>query len=95
MSYPLTSVHGMNPERLRQRLERGHLQNVDFDDFVRLVEFFGWAMDRQRGSHQVFRHPLVAERLNLQPDRNGQAKPYQIREFMRYLEDYHLGMEEQ
>ncbi|MGI8774558.1 MAG: type II toxin-antitoxin system HicA family toxin [Actinomycetota bacterium] len=50
-----------------------------FSDFQRLLEGFGWTLDRQEGSHQVYRHPSVPERLSVQPDRNGQAKPYQIR----------------
>ncbi len=66
-----------------------------FSDFRRLLEEFGWALDRQESSHRVYRHPLVAERLSVQPDRNGQAKPYQIRELRRYVEDYDLVREEQ
>jgi predicted RNA binding protein YcfA (HicA-like mRNA interferase family) len=82
-------------KRLWQRIRHGHLQNVRFSDFEKLLEETGWAMDRREGSHRVFRHPRVPERLSVQPDRNGQAKPYQIREFRRYVEDYDLSQEGQ
>jgi hypothetical protein len=36
----------------------------------------------------VYRHPSVSERLSVQPDHNGQAKPYQIRDLRRYVEDF-------
>jgi hypothetical protein len=41
MSYPVSTVHRMKPKRLWQRIESGHLQNIDFADFVRLLERFG------------------------------------------------------
>jgi len=88
-------VRLVNTKRLWLRIRQGHLQNVRFDDFQRLLEEFGWALDRQEGSHRVYRHPSVPERLSVQPDRNGQAKPYQIRDLRRYVEDYDLSQEEQ
>lgn len=93
MSHSVASVARVNAKRLWQRIQKGHLQNVSFADLERLVHSFGETLDRQHGSHRVFRHPSVQERLNLQPDKNGQAKPYQIREFLRYVKDYDLGWE--
>lgn len=81
---------GVNPNRLWQRIQRGQLQN----GLVRLLAAFGWALDRHHGSHRVFRHSSVRERLNVQPDKNGQAKPYQVRELVRYVKDYDLDLEE-
>ena len=94
VSYPFTTVRAMNPRRLWQRIQKGNLKNVRYEDFERMLRAFGWTLDRQRGSHRVFRHPSVGERLNVQPDKNGQAKPYQLREFVRYVKDYDLHMEE-
>jgi predicted RNA binding protein YcfA (HicA-like mRNA interferase family) len=37
-----------------------------------------------RGSHHVFRHPAVAERINLQED-GGMAKVYQVRQIRGIL----------
>lgn len=60
----------------------------------RLVEAFGFELRRTSGSHHVFVHPAVRELLNLQEVR-GQAKPYQIRQFLRLVERYALTMEDE
>lgn len=79
----------MNPKRLWERIQQRHVHNIDFDDFVRLVQAFGFEFDRQQGtSDRIFRHPKVRQRLNLQPSRDGSAKAYQVREFASYVADY-------
>ena len=57
------------------------------------MESFGFKLLRVRGSHHIFGHPAVSEILNLQ-DVNGQAKPYQMRQFLQLVEKYDLKMEE-
>lgn len=79
----------MNERELLQRLRRGQLANVSFGDFVSLVEAFGFAQERISGSHHIFRHQTLAVRLNLQPY-GGQAKPYQLRQFLRAVEQHGL-----
>lgn len=83
----------MDPRRLLARLVRGDLANVSFSDMRRLVESFGFELRRTSGSHHVFLHPDVPELLNLQEVR-GQAKPYQIRQFLRLVERYALRLED-
>jgi hypothetical protein len=61
---------------------------------TRLVEAFGFELRRTSGSHHVYAHQDVRELLNLQ-DVRGQAKPYQIRQFLRLVERYALRMEEE
>ena len=75
-----------------ERISRGSLRNVAFADFTRLVEAFGFHESRVSGSHHVFVHEGVPALLNLQ-DVRGEAKPYQIRQFLRILERYNLQME--
>lgn len=82
----------MDPRRLLERLSQGHLQNVSFRDFVNLVEGYGFRKIRQEGSHQAFALAQVREILNLQPV-HGEAKPYQIRQFLRLVEKYNLELE--
>jgi len=77
----------------QQRLSEGNLTNVQYRDFVRLVEAFGFALARVSGGHQIFNHPDVAELINLQ-NVSGQAKPYQIRQFLRLAERYNLQLED-
>jgi len=81
----------VDPERLLARLARGDLANVSFSDMRRLVESFGFELRRTRGSHHMFVHPEVPELLNLQEVR-GEAKPYQIRQFLRLVERYALSL---
>jgi predicted RNA binding protein YcfA (HicA-like mRNA interferase family) len=82
----------VRPKQLLQRLASGALQNVAFPDFVRLVESCGFQLQRTRGSHHIFVHPDLPELLNVQEVR-GEAKPYQIRQFLRLVERYALKLE--
>lgn len=82
----------MNKRRLLKRLLLGS-KNVAFNDFVALVEAFGFRLSRINGSHHIFVHSDIPELLNLQ-DVRGQAKPYQIGQFLKLIEKYDLEMEE-
>lgn len=69
-------------------------KNIKFNDFITLVEAFGFVLDRVKGSHHTYKHPEVNEAfLQLQPGRNGDAKPYQIKQFLRLVEEYNLRMD--
>jgi len=82
----------VDPRQLLARLARGDVANVSFSDMRRLVEAFGFELRRTSGSHHVFVHAEVRELVNLQEVR-GQAKPYQVRQFLRLVERYALRME--
>lgn len=82
----------MNPERLIRRIASGATANVSFRDLRRLVEAHGFRLSRVSGSHHAFAHTLVPELLNLQSV-GGEAKPYQVRQFVRLVERYNLTME--
>ena len=83
----------MNPKNLLRKLAQGSLHNVHFADMKTLVEAFGFRLLRVAGSHHVFGHPSVVELVNLQEVR-GEAKPYQIRQFLRLAEKYNLSVED-
>lgn len=82
----------MNKRKLLNKALTGS-KNIRFSDMVGLVEAFGFRLSRVRGSHHIFVHTDLPELLNLQ-DVGGQAKPYQIRQFLRLIERYNLRMEE-
>ena len=84
----------MKRRKLLARLAAGAMRNVAFDDFVGLVEAFGFSQVRQSGSHHIYSRPGVPQLVNLQ-DVNGEAKPYQIRQFLRLVERHNLTMEEE
>ncbi|PYJ84705.1 MAG: hypothetical protein DME22_11765 [Verrucomicrobia bacterium] len=50
-------------------------------------------LSRISGSHHIFTHPRIPELVNLQ-DVRGQAKPYQVRQFMKLVERYNLQLED-
>jgi hypothetical protein len=82
----------MNRQKLLEKVLSGS-RNVRFSEFQSLVEAFGFQLVRVRGSHHIYSHPTIAEILNLQ-DSDGQAKPYQMRQFVQLIERYNLQMED-
>ena len=82
----------MKARKIYEKILAGS-RNLRFQDFCKVVEAFGYQLDRIRGSHHIYEHPEATRPLNLQEDR-GQAKPYQIRQFLRDVEEFHLTMKE-
>jgi len=52
----------------------------------------GFTLALATGSHHIFGHPGVSELINVQ-EINGEAKPYQVRQFLRLVERYNLKLE--
>jgi predicted RNA binding protein YcfA (HicA-like mRNA interferase family) len=65
--------------------------NMRFSEMVNLAEAFGFRLSRVNGSHHIFTHPQVPELVNIQ-EVKGQAKPYQIRQFLQLVERYNLEL---
>ncbi len=84
----------MKPAELLKRLADGQLANVRFADAQRLAEALGFELDRVRGSHHIYRHASMGQRLNLQA-LGGQAKPYQLRQLLELVERHALRLEEE
>ncbi len=84
----------MKRKILFRRLLNKHFNNVAFSDFIDLIEAFGFSYLHTKGSHQIYTHPLVEDALNLQP-RSGEAKPYQIRQFIELVEIYNLSLKDE
>jgi hypothetical protein len=82
----------MNPRKTLELVLHGS-RNVRFGDFARLVEAFGFRFSRRSGSLHIYSRPGLPEAINLQ-DYHGQAKPYQIRQFLKLVEKYGLKLEE-
>jgi predicted RNA binding protein YcfA (HicA-like mRNA interferase family) len=83
----------MNKRKLLEKVLAGP-KNVRFNDMITLVEAFSFRLSRVRGSHFIFEHPLIPELVNLQ-ERNGKAKPYQVRQFLELVEQYDLELGDQ
>jgi len=79
--------------KLLQRLLSGS-RNLSFEEFIALLEGFGFILDRVKGSHHIFVHPAAPELLSVQPRKDHKAKPYQLRQFLKMIEEYNLELED-
>lgn len=70
-------------------------RNIRFGDFVKLIEAFGFVLERITGSHHIFSHPDVPQTISAQPDKNNQAKAYQMKQFLKLVEKYELSLDEE
>ena len=68
-------------------------QNIPFDELVALLGHLGFAL-RTAGSHHIFSREGVNEILNLQPRRDGTAKPYQVKQVRQMITRYRLTGED-
>lgn len=82
----------MKPRKILEKILAGS-RNVRFADMQRLLEAFGFTLARTSGSHHIFAHPDVPELVNLQ-EVGGEAKPYQIRQFLKLIEEYNIALED-
>ena len=82
----------MNKRKFLARLLNNR-KNVKYNDFVTLVEAFGFRHTRTEGSHSIYKNDAVAEIINIQ-NVNGETKPYQIKQFLALVEKYNLRMED-
>ena len=83
----------MNRRKLLKKIIRGS-KNIRFADMVNLVRGFGFELSRTEGSHHIFFRTDIPELVNLQ-DVKGQAKPYQMRQFLRLVEKHNLKLEDE
>jgi predicted RNA binding protein YcfA (HicA-like mRNA interferase family) len=81
----------MKPRKILNKAFSGS-KNLHFDDLVALVLAFGFAHKRTSGSHRIFKHPVVADLLSLQPTKDNKAKPYQIKQLLALVEAYNLKL---
>lgn len=80
----------MKPQRTLEKILAGS-RNIRFGDMTALVVAFGFRHVRTSGSHHIFSRSGIPELINLQ-EVYGQAKPYQVRQFMKLVERYNLQL---
>ncbi len=81
----------MNRKKILQKILASS-RNIRFSDMMNLVEGFGFTLSRTDGSHHIFTRQDIPELVNLQKIK-GQAKPYQIRQFLKLVEKHNLILE--
>jgi predicted RNA binding protein YcfA (HicA-like mRNA interferase family) len=67
--------------------------NLRFAEMQRLIEAFGFVLLRTSASHHIYGRTGLSEQINLQ-EVGGKAKPYQVRQFLKLVERYNLGIED-
>lgn len=82
-----------SPAKLYAKLLANPGATISFRDFERLLVAFGFHLKRTTGSHRQYRHPLVPRVIPVQPS-GGDAKHYQVRDFMLLVERYGLEISE-
>jgi predicted RNA binding protein YcfA (HicA-like mRNA interferase family) len=60
---------------------------------ITLVEAFGFRLSRVTGGHHIYAHAGIPKLVNLQ-EVDGKAKPYQVRQFLKIVEQYNLQLAE-
>lgn len=79
-----------NAEKVLARiLSGGADNNIVFGELCSLLRTFGFT-ERIKGDHHIFMRQEIAEIINLQPLRNGKAKPYQVRQVRGIVNAYGL-----
>jgi hypothetical protein len=68
-------------------------QTIPFDELVTLLGYLGFQL-RTAGSHRILSREGVAEILNLQPRRDGTAKPYQVKQVRQVIIRYRIAGED-
>jgi predicted RNA binding protein YcfA (HicA-like mRNA interferase family) len=84
----------IKPHKLYDRIRQGHLENVSFDDFLKLASTFGFKVKRITGSHHVLYNDKIDLTFPVQPRGKNQAKPYQIKQLLEKIEAYKLVIKE-
>ena len=82
----------MNKRKLLEKIYNNS-KNVRFSDFVTLIEAFGFERIHINGSHRTYSRDDIPDLINIQND-NGEAKPYQIRQFLKIIEKHQLKLED-
>ncbi|HYH81880.1 MAG TPA: type II toxin-antitoxin system HicA family toxin [Longimicrobium sp.] len=73
----------------RKRLDeaRANVTSLRFGNLCALAECFGWVFVRQSGSHRMYKRSGSTVLMNFQEDRNGRAKPYQVRQMLAAIDE--------
>lgn len=63
--------------------------NIRFEDFCSIIGDLGFVLKGQKGSHIVYYHSQIKERMTVQSD-GSKAKGYQVRQLRNIINKYGL-----
>lgn len=66
--------------------------NIRFSELRKLVLSLGFK-ERIKGDHHIYSKTGITEIINIQPLKDGKAKPYQIKQVRNLIQKYKLNKE--
>jgi hypothetical protein len=64
--------------------------NISFADLCSLVDFTGFQHKKTKRHTDQYYRQGIPDLINLQPAKDGKAKPYQVRQVRRLIKKYNL-----
>lgn len=69
------------------KILRSNGKNIQFEDFIQAMQTAGFEDQRQSGtSHHIFKD-TEGRMMNVQPAKDGKAKPYQVRQLQSIIQE--------
>lgn len=66
---------------------RRHPKGLSYDELARLCDHYFGEPRQQKTSHRVYKTPWPGDpRVNIQRGKNGEAKPYQVRQVLAAID---------
>ncbi|HOO91824.1 MAG TPA: type II toxin-antitoxin system HicA family toxin [Opitutales bacterium] len=81
------SVAMSGKDKRLQRILAGNGRNVSFEDFIFALHSAGFREDRQNASSHRILKDADGRIMNVQPSKDGDAKPYQIRQLQTMMKE--------
>lgn len=72
-------------EKLLQKILTGAGTNVQMGDFITAMKAAGFREERQSGTSHKILCDLKGNMMNVQPMKDGKAKPYQVKQFQKII----------
>lgn len=66
-------------------------KNINFEDIITVLYHFKFE-ERTKGSHHIFYRKDIENIINIQPAKDGKAKPYQVKQVRDIILKYRLMM---
>lgn len=66
-------------------------KNITFSELRSLAECIGFQFARSKGSHFIYKLPGAQRVISIQEGKNGKAKPYQVKQLLREIDQLDDG----
>jgi len=78
-------------EKLLSKLLSGSGDNnFQFADLIQILVWLGFIERHGKGSHRIFILKGIQDMINLQPTKDGKAKPFQVKQVREFIINHKL-----